>query len=233
MSRPGFLLLTLLPVWLLMSSPLTLADSGESFSAANNALFFENHLANLLPDKEQTLVYEVEQTGSGDDVSWFKDTVTLQLKPTTVQHREATIEYLTGEHNRWVPPLTDPTGNPVLMLFLQSDVQEMGRINGGHWRHFQKYIKLALENGAKLEDIHFEYDGKTRQGRKITIQPYLDDPEKGKYQNKAYLQKRYDFILSSEVPGGLYQISAVVPAEIASEDKPVFSWQLSLRNPAP
>lgn len=214
---------------LVLSSPLQAdntsasTDSGR-FSPANTLLFATNHMQTVKP--EQTLVYDVQQSGSM--VEALKDTVTMKLATKDATHKETAIEFMTGEHNRWVPPFTNPEGNPVLMLFLQNDIHDMERINGGQWRHFQKYIKFALEN-SDVSETSFSYAGKTLQGKKVSIQPYLNDPEKGKFTNQAFANKQYEFIVSAEVPGGIYKIVTDVPS--SSADQPIAHKELLLRAP--
>lgn len=214
---------------LVLSAPLhadntSASPDANAFSPANTALFATNHMQQVKP--EQTLVYAVQQTGSM--VPSIQDTVTLKLAAAQAGHTEAHLEFMTGENHRWTPPFADPTGNPVLTLFLQSDIHEMERINGGQWRHFQKYIKFALEK-ADFSATSFEYAGQHYQGKKISIQPYLDDPEKSKFINPAFIKKQYEFILADELPGGIYKITTEVPG--TSADQPVAHKELLLRAP--
>ncbi len=205
----------------LLYQPVTLTAAEDTFSPANTALFASNQMKDVKTGDK--LVYDFVQSGTMAEA--VKDTITLNLASKDGKP-EAVVEYFTGERNRWVPPFQAPTGNPVLMLFLQSDINEMERVNGGQWRHYQKYIKLALEKDTPLADATFEYAGSVRQGKKIVIQPYVDDPEKGRFNNQAYTRKQYEFILSDAVPGGIYKISADVPGE--SPDKPLAHKELLL-----
>lgn len=214
---------------LVLSAPLQADDTNASansaaFSPANTVLFATNHMQQVKP--EQVLVYDLQQTGSM--VEAIKDTITLKLSAKET-HTEANIEFMTGERNRWTPPFTDPQGNPVLMLFLQNDIHTMEQVNGGQWRHFQKYIKLALEKSG-VSDTTFTYAGKTLHGKKVSIQPYRDDPEKGKFTNQTFVNKQYEFIVSDEIPGGIYKIATDVPGT-TSADQPVAHKELLLRTP--
>lgn len=213
---------------LVLSYPLQADNTSAStdsngFSPANTVLFASDHMQAVKP--EQTLMYDLQQTGSM--VAAISDTVTLKLVAKDT-HTEANIEFMTGERNRWIPPFTDPKGNPVLMLFLQNDIQDMQVINGGQWRHFQKYIKFALEQ-AGVSDINFNYAGQTLNGKKVSIQPYLEDPDKAKFTNQAFINKQYEFIISDAVPGGVYKIATDVPGTKA--DQPIAHKELLLRAP--
>lgn len=179
----------------------------DSFSKANQLLFMTAHFDNVKAD--QQLVYDL--TEAIPDQSKVQDTVTLAI---TVKDNHKTIDttYLTGERNRWVPSVTDVPGNPVIMLFLQSDVNELAQLNGGQWRHYQKYIKLALEDKAETKPIKFTFRNQEYEGTEIRIQPYLDDPERSRYSHPEYANATYDFVLSDQVPGNVYKLAVYVPA---------------------
>ncbi|HPY39813.1 MAG TPA: hypothetical protein PLM98_04805 [Thiolinea sp.] len=209
--------------WPLQADNAKASPDSTTFSPANTTLFATNHLQLVKP--EQTLVYDLQQTGSM--VEAIKDSITLKLTAKDV-HTEANVEFMTGERNRWTPPFTDPQGNPVLMLFLQNDIHDMEQVNGGQWRHFQKYIKLALEK-ADVSETTFSYAGNNLPGKKISIQPYVDDPDNTKFINQAFVKKQYEFIVSNEVPGGIYKITTDVPGTDANQ--PIAHKELLLRAP--
>ena len=78
-----------------------------------------------------------------------EDDIVVRLTGTTADSaRNAEVSYFTGPRERYVPPFNGVRGNPILSVFLQRDVNEMARQTGGPVRHFQKQIKLALENKA-------------------------------------------------------------------------------------
>ena len=53
-----------------------------------------------------------------------------------------------------------------------------------------------------------QYRGKAVAGREFSITPYVDDPNRPRFEQLA--NKRYVFTLSDAVPGGVYGIRAVV-----------------------
>lgn len=218
-------LLRKLIFWLMLwLAPLVTFAEDAVISTANRLLFETDHLKNLAADGN--LVYDFKQSGSQETP--IEDTITLKLTSQD-KHRQAQVLYLSGERQLWTPIFDDPDGNPILLLFLQHDIHEMQRINGGQWRHFQKYIKLALEQGAKVDNVDFQYAGQTRHGQKISIAPYVNDPDNGRFANKAYRHKTYEFIVSSEVPGGLYRISTLVPTAADKTSEPLSHQELVLR----
>jgi hypothetical protein len=55
------------------------------------------------------------------------------------------------------------------------------------------------------------YQGRTVKGKEIVFSPFLDDPNRPKYEKFA--NKRYRFLLSTAVPGGVYAIRTQIGGE--------------------
>jgi len=189
------------------------ASENEEFSNANNMLFNKDHLGNLSTSTH--LNYHFVKSGTVE--SGFEDDIKLNFKPAkTVENRAVDVKLFSGDRNRWMPDFNGSKGNPLLTVFLQRDIHEMNRLTEGLWRHFQKQIKLALENNAKIQAVNFEFDGKQYQGKEIIIHPYLDDPYNKRF--KKYAGKYYVFTLSDSLPGMLYQIKAIAPDETENSE---------------
>lgn len=191
------------------ATPVTAEEtqSSETFSKANQLLFMTPHLDSIKAN--QQLIYDLTETVPNQPNT--QDTVTLDIALKD-GHKTVNTTYLTGERNRWVPAMTDVTGNPIIMLFLQSDVYELAQLNGGQWRHYQKYIKLALEDKAETKPIQFTFHNQAYEGTEIQIQPYLNDPENKRFAHAEYINATYDFVLSDQVPGGIYKVAVYVPS---------------------
>jgi hypothetical protein len=56
----------------------------------------------------------------------------------------------------------------------------------------------------------FRYKGKTVAGQEISFKPYLDDPNRYRYEKLA--DKEYRFLLSDAVPGGVLGIRTRIAA---------------------
>lgn len=194
----------------------------ETFSRANTELFLTDHLGKI--NIPSSLLYDFRKTGTLEE--GFSDTVEVRFTEAPVEdEKQVEIVFFTGERSRIVPPMTVSTGNPVLMMFLQREVNEMDRLTDGHWRHFQKMIKLALENEAEINEVTVPYGNQASPGLKIKISPYLEDPKRDEFEKFA--TRYYEFTLSSEVPGYVYQIRTVDPGNDA-EDKKTASSELLL-----
>ncbi|MDB5936869.1 MAG: hypothetical protein JWQ01_4213 [Massilia sp.] len=175
--------------------------AAQAISAAETLLFQTNHLQNVRAP--QTLTYAFRKEGSLEP--GFDDQVQLVFaagKPAVTMH------FLSGPRERQAPDADNPEGNPVLLGFLERDIAEMARLAGGTRNYFRKRIRLALADAAQVRPRRFSYAGKPMEGREVSIEPYLDDPLRQRFER--YASKRYSFVVSAQVPGGVYQLHAVM-----------------------
>ncbi len=210
-----------------MGDPASVNPEEFEFSSAETKLWLSEHLKNIL--SPITLYYEFEKSGSFEE--GFTDSVFLEIIHINEDGtKNAHLEFFTEERNQVIPEniVRNIIGNPVLGIYLQGDVQEMNRLAGGHWRYFHRRIKLAFtDDKANIEAVSIDYDGKTVPGEKITITPYVNDPRRSQFEEFA--DKRYEFILSEEIPGTLYQIRTVVPDHSEPATGPLIEETLTLK----
>ena len=198
--------LVLVAAALCMPLAQSIAVADESISAAETLLFDTDHLKTIT--QPLSLHYHFKKTGKLE--GGFEDDVELTIRSGPYAGRkQVSTTYLSGEHRENFPPVEGATGNPVLMYFLERDIREMQRLTGGNWRYFQKRIRLALADKAQIKSVDFLHEGKQVTGQEVRIVPYADDPLRKRYDK--YAEKYYLFVLSEAVPGGVYQISAVIP----------------------
>jgi hypothetical protein len=177
------------------------------FNAAEEKLWHADHLANI--EKPVSLYYEFVKSGTFED--GFTDSVYLNILELNEDgSKNAIMEFFTADRKQAVTPdnVTNITGNPAIGIFMQGDVYEMNRLTDGHWRHFQKSIKISLRNDAVVEATTFSFNGKDYQGEKIYFSPFLKDPHRRDFEKFA--DKYYEFIFSDKIPGSLYQIKTVI-----------------------
>ena len=181
-------------------------EPAKDFSPAERALFMTDQFAKLRPP--MTLRYQFHRSGSLEPA--FDDTVSIALKaqPGSGRCCDATGEFLTGTRKIELPPVEGATGNPVTLFFLERDVREMQRLTTGKSPYFRKRIRMAIFQGAQQRAVTLQYRGKAVAGREFSITPYVDDPNRPRFEQLA--NKRYVFTLSDAVPGGVYGIRAVV-----------------------
>jgi hypothetical protein len=195
----------------------------QAISSAETLLFETDHLARV--QAPATLVYEFRKVSNVEP--GFSDKVRLDLAKVRGK-LNATLHFLSGEHKQEIPALEEVHGNPVLLGFLEHDINEMKRLTGGSTSYFRKRIRMALAQDAQVNVQSITYRGKALQAQVVRIQPYLHDPMHARFEK--YLRKTYTFVLSEQVPGGLYELrtslgngAAVRTAEAAPTASPAAS----------
>jgi hypothetical protein len=198
---------------------------GFEFSAAENRIWLADHLKNI--KKPMRLYYEFVKSGTYEE--GFTDAVYLDIiKINDDGTKNAVLDFFSADRKQAVSPdnVTNITGNPILGIFMQGDVYEMNRLTEGHWRHFQKMIKIALREVASIETVSFEYYGKKYDGEKISFSPYLKDSHRNDFEK--FSGKKYEFIFSDDIPGSLYQIKTTIPDSKDKDNGPLIEEVLTL-----
>ncbi|MGB8337808.1 MAG: hypothetical protein WCD07_01990 [Burkholderiales bacterium] len=191
---------------LFLLNPSAHAAVGDEISEAEKILFMTDHLKNV--SGPAVIQYNFKHDGQLE--AGFEDQVKVELKKTGGA-KTAVVHFLTGERKATnLLPVNDVSGNPVLLGFLERDISEMKRLTGGATAYFRKRIRLALVDKAEIKPATFTYEGKEIKGHEITIRPFVDDPNK--LRMVQYINKNYQFVLSEQVLGGVFQIRTSVPA---------------------
>jgi hypothetical protein len=173
--------------------------AAQPVSQAEKLLFETDHLARM--KAPATLVYAFRKDSNVEP--GFSDQVRLDLARVNGK-LSATLHFLSGEHQQDIPALEEAHGNPVLLGFLEHDIADMKRLTGGSTNYFRKRIRMALAESAQVTLQTIAYGGKTVHAQAVRIQPYLNDPMHARFEK--YLHKTYTFVVSDQVPGGLYQL---------------------------
>jgi hypothetical protein len=194
---------------LLASAPATQAEGDkQDFSPAERLLFMTPQLQTLQAPTQ--LLYTFSKTGSLEEA--FSDRVTVALSARAEGGCcDAKGAFLSGARKVQVPDVPGAEGNPVILYFLEHDVRQMKRLTGGSENHFRKRLRMAIYQGAEVRDATMRYRGRTVKGKEIVFSPFLDDPNRPKYEKFA--TKSYRFLLSTAVPGGVYGIRTQIEGE--------------------
>jgi hypothetical protein len=196
--------------------------AADEISKAEVLLFQTNHLKSI--GEPARLVYRFDKQGELEEA--FQDQVEIIVSARDGK-KSVSTQYLNGKNKTDFPPVEDAEGNPVLLYFLERDIREMQRLTGGHWIFFQRRIRLALAESAVVRPVTLSYNGREVKGEEIRITPYSGDTLRSKFEKFA--DKYYVFTLSEGVPGGVYEIRAVVPGEKKTpESKPLVEERLTL-----
>lgn len=191
-----------------MGDPVAVDPSDYKFSDAETRLWLSDHLKNI--KRPARLHYQFEKRGSYEE--GFVDSVYLDIVQVNADGtKNAEMQFFSGARAQpfGAGNVTEITGNPVLGTYLGGDVQDMNRLTSGSWRYFQRRIKFALSEDATIEDISVDFGGRPVKAQRISITPFIKDPHRSQFEQFA--GKRYEFVLSDEIPGMLYQIHTFVP----------------------
>ena len=183
-----------------LSTPV-MAD--KEFSNINNDLFDSPHMKSI--KKAGKLNYQF--TSNHGDTN-IKDTARIDI--TNIRDNLRTDQkyfFFTEKNNKPFSSRTNMLGNGIFMLFLEWDIHDLERNTEGSWRHFQRRIRWAMAKNPTKKEVEIDFQGKKIKGFQYTIQPYTDDKNSARYGD--YLNKYYIFILSSEIPGTIYQIRTI------------------------
>lgn len=191
---------------LLAAAPARAQESAP-ITEAETLLFVTDHLAGVKPPS--TLRYTIRHGGSMEKA--FDDTAEVVVSPGKGQNAKVvTARFLSGERRLELPEVTAAKGNPVLLYFLERDIREMKRLTGAkNQNYFQKRIRLALAAGPEVKAVTIKVDGREVAAKEIRVSPYLDDPNKEKFEE--FTGKYYVFTLSDAVPGQIYRAESVIP----------------------
>lgn len=207
MSKPyGVAIGLLMPVFILAAVPAVRAEDDRPLSPAQIALFESNHLKEIAHPVVLDYAFQHHGAPTGD----FDDKVSAEIRTVHDDGRkDVWIDFLTGDHHVNFPPVMDFNGNPLLMFFLEHDVNEMGAVTGGSAQYFRTRIRQAFIDRAEMHPVQFTLAGAERSGTEIEVTPFHGDPNLARFA--AFGDKTYHFILSDAVPGTIYQISTTMP----------------------
>ena len=184
------------------------AAAQDDYTLAQVALFDTPHLENIA--KPMALTYDFRHRATGGGA--FDDQVKMIVTEVQADGRKnLSFEYLSGSRQRPFSAIEGFRGNPLIMLFLQHDVEEMKEVTGGPSGYFRNRIRNAFRDNAQVEELTVEHADSSLPARRITIRPYATDPNLDRFPEFA--GKWYEFILAPGIPGGLYRIRAVVPSD--------------------
>lgn len=182
-------------------------------SAAPSAisLLFEDASFGSLPDGT-VLSYRYKRD-SADPTTLggaFEDDIKLTLgKPDAEGRREIVVQLFSGERRKPAGPFSQMLGNPLVMLFLEADVNVMKELVGGNPRYMRNKIRAAFRAGGDVEATTVDVDGVSVPAERILLKPFDEDAHRAELG--AFADKTYEFVVSDKVPGSLVLIRAVTP----------------------
>jgi hypothetical protein len=175
-------------------------------SEAQVALFEADHMHGIDGRAELTYSFRHEEAEKGKD---YDDRVSLDVRPRPDGKKDVWADFLTGDHHVPYQPAIDFRGNPILMFFLERDVQEMHKLSGGAATYFRNRIRRAFVDGAAVRATTVETAHGKAPATEITLVPFREDSHIAVFP--GWNEKSYRFVLSDAVPGTIYEIATEVP----------------------
>jgi hypothetical protein len=198
------------------------ATAQGDYTSAQVALFDTPHLENIA--EPMALTYDFRHRAAEGEA--FEDHVRMIVTEVGADGRKnLSFQYLSGSRQQPFAAIEGFRGNPLIMLFLQHDVEEMRPTTGGPSGYFRTRIRNAFRDGAKVEELTVEHADETLAARRITILPFAADPNRDRFP--GFADKWYEFILAPGIPGGLYRIRSVVPS--GTDDSPSIENSLTYK----
>jgi hypothetical protein len=182
------------------------------FSEAEKLMWLGDQLKAVTKPSE--LKYSFLREGSYEQ--GFVDSVVLRITRVKASGlKDGTLFFFSGDRNFPVPPAEDTDANPVLKVYFQGDVYEMNRLTDPdgkakeRWRYFQRRVKLALSESAKVEPTSVSFAGQQLEARKIFFEPYKHDPKRAEFEKFA--DKQYTVVVADKLPGYVYSVETLIP----------------------
>lgn len=142
----------------------------------------------------------------------FEDEIRLHLeKGERDEARTVRVELFGPARRRASGPFEDISSNPVLMLFLEHHVEQLSRALRANPRYLKNAIRAALRDKARIDTRESSVGGRPVAIRQVTVEPFLDDPNKARMNGLESLQ--YSLAVSEEVPGQITElvVTAALP----------------------
>lgn len=200
---------------------------GHAAEPSATELFFETPYLATLPAGTHLAYAYRHTTAEAKLGDGFEETMDLSVAPGSDGKPEAMIALHRGEHASEAGPFPVDAGNPLALLVLEREVNEIAQLTKGS----PFYIRNRLREGlvkATVEPARIEQGGQTVDGWKLSMTPFATDPNKDKLAEIA--GRRYEWLFSREVPGGLYAVRIATPR---ADGTNLIDTQLSLTPAAP
>lgn len=196
-------------------APTARAEDGKRLdpNTAAGQVYGGDHLKGL--QDGATLVYDYRMDGRILEKP-FEDEVILAFKRAdeAADHRyDVTATIFPKTRSQTLGPIVASAFNPLLLIYFQRDVNQMGNGTGGSKHYFRNVIRHSMATPGEFDEknVTMEVAGKTIEVRQISFSPFKTDEHEA--QMKSFSDKTYTVTLSDGVPGGIVELSASTPAD--------------------
>jgi hypothetical protein len=170
-------------------------------------LFERSHWGEAAPGT--TLAYKYARLSGAPEVfgTGFEDGIRLHLRPSTEPNaRTVAVELFSGPRRRAAGPFEDIQSNPAVLLFLEHHLDTVAKVLKANPRYLKNAIRAGMRERADVTPTTVTVAGREVPAWRVEVQPFLDDPQKGRMRGLENLT--YRFIVSDAVPGALVSAQA-------------------------
>ncbi len=151
----------------------------------------------------------------------FKDNVVLTLgNGDDPKSRTTEMQLFSGANRKPAGPFPSDQQNPLLLVILENNVQELSALFKANPRYLKNAIRKAWRDNPKIEQAEDRIDGKPVAVTRITVAPFINDAEAERM--KGLNAMIYTVDVSNDVPGYI----AVIDIHAAATGKPLFAETL-------
>lgn len=193
----------------MLVAAMPLRGSAEE-ATATNLIFSEPYLKNLGYPASISYRYSHDTPTPEDYGSPFEESVMLTVSPPNLDggFNSVAIAFAGEGRNYSLGPFENTSGNPVVMMFLERDLNQMRSRIGGTPVYFRNTIRRAFRDSAVVEDTSVDVKGVQVPAKRITIRPFVDDQNAGRFGK--FQGKIFETIVTDAVPGGIYAMRSFI-----------------------
>lgn len=142
----------------------------------------------------------------------FNDTIKLKIDTgDDAESRTAEVRMFSGTNSKPAGPFRSDKQNPVLLLVLEENVQELSKLFKANPRYLKNAIRKAWRDDAKIESTSIQVDGKPVPGTRITVSPFVNDGEKDRMLGLDGMT--YTVEIADSTPGNISNIQIQAPPD--------------------
>lgn len=198
----------------------TLATTAASPAMAEpvDRLFSQRQLALLEPGATVTYRHVRQIHAAGEARQGFDEVIRVDRE---AANAPVLVTMNATSTPRQLDPFRGMTGNPVLMVFLESMVREVSAVTGGSPFYLRNRIREAMRERMTEHAIAVSHAGSEVAAWELKLRPFEIDPHVAELG--AFANLRLSFILSDAVPGAFLSLAATTGGE-----QPVYSEEIRL-----
>jgi len=174
------------------------ASAAQEPPSAADILFERPQLQALKPGDSLNYSYSFRSSDSALFGPSFDDRIGLRVEPGAAPDKKTVaVEMFSAERRRAAGPFDDMSGNPLLSLMLEENLQRLAAVFQANPRYMKTAIRLALRDAVATPDS-------AGDGWRVEVAPFKNDPHKARMHGLDTLT--YTFRVSAAAPGEITEI---------------------------